>query len=526
MDPRDRYRLLHELGTAFAAQLELDELIPAIVTRCRELWNAESAAVLMLDPSTGELFFPYVADDESEIAARLRALRVPGTQGIAGAVISSGRGEAIADVARDPRFYESIDKATGVNTRRMLVAPLSTRRGPIGVIEIINPTIQAESEAEDLDLLEALGASMAIALDNARMFAELRAREQKLRATVGALRRDIARQDRFSEIVGSSEGVCEVLRLMESAATSSISLLVEGETGTGKELVARGIHRASDRADCPFVAVNCAALPADLLEAELFGHARGAFTGAVAERRGLFEAAHGGTMFLDEIGELPLPMQAKLLRVLQEGEVMAVGTSRSRRVDVRVIAATNSTLRDAIDRGGFRSDLYYRISAFPITLPPLRTRRADISLLADRFVGEAAERQRKNVAGLTPAAFAALGAYDWPGNVRELRNEIERAVVLSISDGPIDVAVLSAHILTPRAKGNSETASRDGGEAPGDATERVGSTADLRDARAAFEAQFIADQLRNNGGNVSRTAAAIGISRVMLQKKMKEYGLR
>ena len=525
MDARDRYRLLHELGSAFAAQLELDELIPAIIGRCRDLWDAEGVAVLLLDPATDELFFPYVAEDDAEIAERLRELRFPSTHGIAGAVISRGRSEAIADVASDTRFYQSIDKATGVNTQSMLVAPLATRRGPIGVLEIINPRARGEAPREDLDFLDALAGSMAIAIDNARMFAELRDREERLRSTVGVLRRDIARQDCFSDTVGASQGVREVLRLMESAATSSIAVLIEGETGTGKELVARGIHRASDRADAPFVAVNCAALPPDILEAELFGHARGAFTGAVTERRGLFEAAHGGTMLLDEIADLPLAMQVKLLRVLQEGEVMAVGTTRARKIDIRIMAATNCDLRRAVDQGAFRADLYYRISAFPIFVPTLRERREDIPLLANHFLVESAERHRKRIAGITPAAFAALAAYDWPGNIRQLRNEIDRAVVLTATDGTIDVALLSASVTGAHA--SVEKASTDAPSAlPSPETgAQAGRPADLRDARAAFEAQFIADQLRSHGGNVSRTAAAIGISRVMLQKKMKDYGL-
>ena len=316
-------------------------------------------------------------------------------------------------------------------------------------------------------------------------------------------------------MVGASEALDEVCRLMESAATSSISVLIEGETGTGKELVARGIHRASERAEAAFVAVNCAALPADLLEAELFGHARGAFTGAVTDRRGLFEAAHGGTIFLDEVGDLPVSMQVKLLRVLQEGEIMPVGTTRPRTVDVRVISATHRDLYAAVDAGAFRADLYYRISAFPIFVPSLRDRRSDIPLLAERFLVQAAERHKKRISGIDPDAVATLSARDWPGNIRQLKNEIERAVVLTPDGAALSASILSAGIAKqPEASPSAPAAPA----AP--------VSADLRDARASFEARFIADQLRAHDGNVSRTAAALGISRVMLQKKMKEYGLR
>jgi transcriptional regulator with GAF, ATPase, and Fis domain len=543
MTDGERFRLLYELAAAFAGQLELEELIPNIIRRCRDTLRAESAAVLLHDAATDELYFPYAAASDESSTERLLETRLPAAEGIAGAVLASGRSELIADAAADSRFYGRVDEHTGLTTRSILVAPLLSRRGPVGVIEVINPIGRAAFSREDLDLLDALAASMAIAIDNARMFSELREREQSLRSTVGALRRDLARRDQFADIVGTSEGIRETLHLMESAASSPISVLIEGETGTGKELVARGIHRASERAEAAFIAVNCAALPADLLEAELFGHARGAFTGAVAERRGLFEAAHGGSMFLDEVGDLPLSMQVKLLRVLQEGEIMPVGTTRPRKVDVRIIAATNHNLRSAVDAGTFRADLYYRISAFPIAVPPLRARRSDVPLLADRFLTESAERHRKKIAGIDANAFALLTAYDWPGNIRQLRNEIERAVALTPQGGTIRAQSFSREISTPGGSPVARPRVEVGSEAiaapatsrvdeemasPSAATEGSNGTteADLRSARTAFESRFIAEQLRANGGNVSRTAEALGISRVMLQKKMKEYGLR
>jgi len=535
MSDSERFRLLYELAAAFAGELELDELISKIIRRCRDTLRAESAAVLLHDAVTDELYFPYVAGTDPTVAERLRVARMPATEGIAGAVLASGRAELIANAAVDSRFYAGVDEATGLTTHSILVAPLRTRRGPVGVIEVVNPVGRETFSRDDLELLDTLAASMAIAIENARMFTELREREQSLRSTVGALRRDLARCDRFTEIVGSSEAIQETLRLMESAASSPISVLIEGETGTGKELVARGIHRASERAEQAFVAVNCAALPADLLEAELFGHARGAFTGAVAERRGLFEAAHCGSMFLDEVGDLPLSMQVKLLRVLQEGEIMPVGTTRPRKTDVRIIAATNHNLRVAVDNGSFRADLYYRISAFPITVPPLRSRRSDIPLLADRFLTESVERHKKTLGGIEPAAFALLTAYDWPGNVRQLRNEIERAVALTPQGATVRADAFSREITQPARPQPGSEEGRRSADSTADSSVPVpplpethgrSKEGDLRSARIAFEARFIAEQLRSNGGNVSRTADALGISRVMLQKKMKEYGLR
>jgi transcriptional regulator with GAF, ATPase, and Fis domain len=531
MNEGERFRLLYELATAFAGQIELEELIPAIIRRCRETLEAESVAVLLHDAVADELYFPYVAGDDEDVAGRLLDARFPATQGIAGAVLAGGKSEHVADAPADPRFYGGVDEATGLTTRSILVAPLCTHRGPVGVIEVVNPVGRPSFTRDDLELLDALAAVMAVAIDNARMFSQLRDREQTLRTTVGALRRDLARYDGFDEIVGASDAIRETLHLMTSAATSDISVLVEGETGTGKELVARGIHKAGERGSAAFVAVNCAALPADLLEAELFGHARGAFTGAVAERRGLFEAAHGGTMFLDEVGDLPLTMQVKLLRVLQEGEIMPVGSTRPRKVDVRIVAATNRNLRTAVDDGSFRADLYYRISAFPIFVPPLRARRDDVALLADRFLAASAERHRKKIRGIDAAAFALLAAYDWPGNVRQLRNEIERAVVLTPDGGTIHADAFSRDVVGHPAHDDAQssspsTASRSTPDPTLAEAREDRSNADLRSARTAFESRFIAEQLRNHGGNVSRTAEALGISRVMLQKKMKDYGLR
>jgi transcriptional regulator with PAS, ATPase and Fis domain len=299
-----------------------------------------------------------------------------------------------------------------------------------------------------------------------------------------------------------------VFALMESAAASPIAVLIEGETGTGKELVARGIHRASPRSSGPFVAINCAALPETLLESELFGHRRGAFTGATHDQPGLFETASGGTIFLDEVAEMPGAMQAKLLRVLQEGELTRIGDPRLRKVDFRLISATNRTLAAEVAARRFREDLYYRVTPFPIRLPPLRERRFDVPLLADRFLAAAAERHAKRIAGLAPEAIRVLQEHDWPGNVRQLQNEIERAVALARDGESIGCAHFSS-VLDPAA-------------APVD-----GAAGDLlRPARAAFEARHIARVLREQTGNVSRAARALGLSRTMLQKKMKEYDLR
>jgi len=513
----EKLRFLYDLGCALAARHDVEGMVATAIARCRELIEAEGVAVLLLDEAANELYFPYSIGNDPELAGRLAAVRFPADRGVAGAVLREGRSRIVRDTRTEVDFYPEVDRSTGIETRSMIAVPLLASRGALGVIEAVNPLGKSEFDREDLSLLESLAGSLALALDNAQMVAELRDRERRLEQEVAVLRRDLARRDEFSEIVGTGPAMSKVFRLMESAVASPISVLIQGETGTGKELIARAIHRTSGRGAEALVAVNCGALPADLLESELFGHARGAFTGATGEQRGLFEAAHRGTIFLDEVGDLPPAMQVKLLRVLQDGEIMPLGTTKTRRVDVRVIAATNRDLRAAVDAGTFRADLYYRIAAFPILVPPLREHREDIPLLVEQFVVAACQRHGgKRLGRIEIGTIEMLSRYSWPGNVRQLRNEIERAVALTPAGEP-----LSPEIFSDSVRGMEST--------PGSGTiEEAAATGHktLREARDAFEARYIAAALDRHDGNVSRTAENLGISRVMLQRKLKDLGLR
>lgn len=530
-DDSARFRMLYDLGCAFAARIEIDELIPHVVKKCREVLNAEGVSVMLLDPEGNELYFPYVAQDDPEVAARVAELRFPADQGIAGAALKSGRPLRVEDVQNDPRFYRGIDKNTGLTTRRVLAAPLTTTNGVVGLLEVVNTISGEPFSDEDLAFLEALAGSIAVSISNARLYGQSKASEQLLRTELGVLRRDLARQDRFGEMIGTGKAMAEVFRLMESAAASWITVLIEGETGTGKELVARGIHRASARAGRPFVAVNCAALPETLLESELFGHRRGAFTGAISHQPGLFRAAAGGVIFLDEVGDMPMPMQAKLLRVLEQGEVVPVGEVAPSKVDVRVICATNRELKAETANRNFRADLYYRVSAFPIRLPPLRERREDIPLIALKAAAESAARHDRRITGIEPLALELLTRHSWPGNIRELLNEIERAVALATNDTSLTPEHLSESLRSwvPEPEAASLEAVR--GLEPGLVSSKAAAsgppvTKPIREARAEFETGYIAGVLRQHAGNVSRSAQAMGLSRVALQKKMKEYHLR
>ncbi len=529
-----RSRLLYDLGCAFAARIEIDQLVPFVVAKCREALDAEGASVLLLDHERNELYFPYISEENPEVAERLASLRFPADLGFAGTALKSGKALRIDNVQDDPRHYHGIDQLTGLTTRNVLVAPLTSHQGMTGVVEVVNRRGASTFTDDDLAFLEAISGSIAITIENARLYAQVRDSEASLRTQVGALRRDLALHDVFPEIVGTGPAMADVMRLMETVAASSITVLIQGETGTGKELVARGIHRASARSDRPFLALNCAAMPEPLLESELFGHRRGAFTGAIRDNPGLFRAAAGGVVFLDEVADMPLPMQAKLLRVLEEQEVVPLGDNFPRKVDVRVLSATNRDLKIEVASGRFREDLYYRLAVFPILLPRLRERREDIPILTSRFLSIAAEQQHKSVKRIDPAALEMLIQFDWPGNVRQLRNEIERAVAMTPNGDVITPTRLSpaTHVTNerkaPAAEGrwSRERIHENGGPSATAEEHEEGAKTPLRQARAAFEANYIVKALRRHQGNVSRAAQALGLSRASLQKKMKDYRLR
>ena len=503
-----RFSLLYDLTRALSELTDLDELVSYVTNRSKELLQAEGSAVLLHDEQRGELFFPYSADVAPDVEQRFAQIRFPADRGIAGWVLQHEEAQLVADVSRDGRFYNQVDVQSGMSTRSLLCAPLRTRRGTVGVIELRNK-VNGTFTQDDLEFLCALANGIAVTIENARLYGRLKASEARLREEVAVLHRDLVSQSRFADIIGASSGMRKVFELMESAITTPVTVLLQGETGTGKELIARAIHYNGAREDHHFVAVNCGALPEQLLESELFGHRRGAFTGAVVEKKGLFEVADGGTIFLDEIAEMTPVMQVKLLRVLQSGEIRRVGDTEERHVDVRVIAATHRDLPAEVAVGRFREDLYYRCNTFPIHVPPLRERSEDIPLIASHLLKRTAERFSKQVPGFSPAALAALVRFPWPGNVRELENEIERAVALVEKGGLIQLEHLSERLTAKRGK-----------------LPIVADGTTLRRALEQFEREYIASVLMHAGGNATQAAKSLGVSRVTLQTKIAKYKLR
>jgi len=330
-----------------------------------------------------------------------------------------------------------------------------------------------------------------------------------LKRTIVHLEERLEKEQRMGEIVGTSPGMREVFALVRKIAPFRSTVLVSGESGTGKELVAQAIHRESDRSARPFVAVNCGAIPENLLESELFGHTRGAFTDAHADRKGLFEEADHGTLFLDEIGELPISLQVKLLRTLQEGEVRRIGATRTLRVDVRVIAATSRELEREVKEGRFREDLYYRLNVLQIRIPPLRERLSDIEPLVRHFIQKTNSRLGTHIVGVESAGLRALQAYEWPGNVRELENAVERAAVLSEGD---TLGLDSLPLSIQRVKNRPELPLNSGDWS-------------LKKAAAQLEQQYIRAALLKTGGNRTQAAKLLELSHRALLYKIKDYGI-
>lgn len=389
-----------------------------------------------------------------------------------------------------------------------LAVPLNQGAQSLGALVVLG---QAGLGTAALDRVAALAYQVAGCFSNARMVRRLRGLERRLRDENRYLRQQVEQDDVFTDIIGQSTGIKEVFEKIRVVMGTDVTVLITGETGTGKELVARAVHNNGERSDGLFAAVNCAALSENLLESELFGHVKGAFTGAVDHKKGLFQVADGGTLFLDEIGELSMNLQAKLLRVLQEGEVMSVGSTRPQKVDVRIVAATHRNLQEEVKANRFREDLFYRINVFPIGIPPLRSRVDDIPVIAQHFLERYSAKFGRSVPGITPEATRVLQSYAFPGNIRELENEMQRAVLLAKEGQPIDVGQL-----------RDET---HGGESTGGSAVSPALQGSLKGTMETFERSVLRTALENHGWNRSQTARDMGISRQALMVKLSKYDL-
>jgi len=500
-----RFELLADLGAMIAGEVELDDLLATFAARVARALGADRATLWLIDGATGEI--------RSQVATlpELRELRVPQGHGVVGHVAATGELVNIRDASADPRWAGHIAERIGYPTTSILTAPIIRRDQIRGVLQVLNKRDGVFS-ARDEDFARALAEQIGRALD----YTTLRG---------GDAERGLSLRGRFNHVIGTSAAMAAVYEMIVRAAQTDATVLLRGETGTGKGLLARAIHVNSARRDAPFVHVDCTTLPAALVESELFGHERGAYTGADARVVGKVETAHGGTLFLDEIGELPLPLQGKLLRFVQERQFERVGGRETLTADVRLVAATNRDLAGMADAGQFRSDLYFRLRVVEIEIPPLRERgAADIADLAAHFVDQLSRRYRKGPLRLSAAATPALVAYAWPGNVRELENTIERAVVLA-TDATIEVKDLR---LEPRRQtgamavvGPSDSMlgmpAFGGAPAPTGATIALPADLPLEEA----ERRYARAVLEREHGNQSAASRALGISRNKLARLLR-----
>jgi Nif-specific regulatory protein len=492
--------VLLSLGSLVGQEVNLDAFLHTLVDRVAVTLQADRGTLYLLDPARNELF------SRAAHLPEIGQIRLRLGQGVAGYVAQKGVPVNVPDPRGEKRFFPEIDKMTGYRTHSLLAVPLRDGAGQLfGVLQVLNRRGADAFTEEDESALLVIARQVGTALESTSLLQEIRRAREQPEAPVGYF---------FNRIIGESEAMQAVYRLVSKAAATQATVLIRGESGCGKELFARAVHVNSTRRDKAFVKVDCASLPPSLIENELFGHERGAFTGADQRVEGKFEAAHGGTVFIDELGELPLSVQGKLLRVLQDREFERVGGTQTVRVDVRIVAATNRDLQRMVAEGRFREDLYYRIKVVELQLPPLRERGPeDIERLARHFVAAAAKKHRlPSVPRLTAEAVQLLRGYRWPGNVRELENCLESAVVLCEGE------ILPEHLPLPSMERAPPLAAQPG---PPQSMAAGSSVLPL----AEVERRHILAVLALLEGNRTAAAKALGIGRNTLGRKLKEYGL-
>ena len=514
---RDRLQALLEINNALVTSRELAEVFRSIVSTLKRVIHHDYTSLALLDPVTGLL--------------KIHALDFPGRPGLikeettvsmddspSGRCFSNGQ-PLLLQGAEIDRFHSEtirILRQEGVET--ICCVPLITHGRTFGTLNLASRRADAFF-ASDVELLQQVAAQIAIAVENALAFREIDKLKDKLAVEKLYLEEEIRNELNFEEIIGDSASLKRALSQVELVAPAATTVLILGETGTGKELIARAIHNLSPSRERTFVKVNCAAIPSGLLESELFGHERGAFTGALNQKIGRFELADHGTLFLDEVGDIPLELQPKLLRVLQEHEFERLGSNRTQRVDVRVVAATNQDLSKLVAERTFRSDLFYRLNVFPIHIPALRERREDIPLLVRYFVQKFSRRLNKAVEYIPAEAMDALSNYSWPGNVRELENLIERAVLLSPGKElriPIAELKSAAAVASPGVSSSASLISSTSSASPISTLEEA-------------ERQHILRALRQTEWRVAGpkgAAALLGMKRTTLQARMRKLGIR
>jgi transcriptional regulator with GAF, ATPase, and Fis domain len=468
----------------------VDALLETLLDGVIEITGASRGTLLLIDPIEGEGATPRIRASRNVQGEALLDKTGGISDSIVRHVIETKRPIIVSDALSDTTFGKS-DSVMALKLSSVMCAPLLSQGEVIGALYVGNDEVKHLFDRAQLDILIIFAGQASLILQNAMLLNALRADKEKLTAELS--------DKRFGELIGSCPSMMEVFRKLQKVASTDISLLITGETGTGKELIAREVHRLSGRVQGPFVTVNCGAIPENLIESEMFGHVKGAFTGAIASRPGKFQQANGGTLFLDEVGELTPALQVKLLRAIQERVVYRVGDSKPEKCDIRILAATNRNLDEMIKTGEFREDLYYRLNVVNIWLPPLRERGDDIYIIAKALLSKYAEEMNSPVQGFSPSALSAIRKYDWPGNVRQLENRLKKALVLC------DRNLLSAEDL----------------DLGGDAQKAI---MPLEKAKEDFQRRYVLEVLERNNGNRTQTARDLGVDpRTIFRYLEKEH---
>ena len=492
--------LLFEISRILDEDMDLKEVIHPLLESMAENIGMQRATITLLNRKTGELSIEaaYGLSSQEKLKGRYKV-----GEGVTGKVVQTGQPMIIPNIEEEPSF---LDKTGARKSRQnkqtsFICVPIKSGNEVIGTFSIDRLNQEAEMDLDDDVRLLSIVSSMIARAVQLRQRSE--EEKQRLLDENSRLQNELKAKFQPDNMVGNSQAMQEVFDLMSQVSGSDATVLIRGESGTGKELVAQAIHYNSLRADKPFIKVNCAALPESVIESELFGHEKGAFTGAMNTRKGRFEMADGGTIFLDEIGEISPMTQVKLLRVLQEREIERVGGSETIKVNVRILAATNRNLEEEIEKNTFREDLYYRLNVFPIHIPPMRERKTDLMLLADFFTEKYSKKNRKHIKRISSSAIDLIMSYHWPGNVRELENCIERAVLLSTDQ------VIHAYHLPPSLQ-SAESSD-------------TGIVSTLQEAVDNLEKELISEALKSNRGNMAKAARKLGITERIMGLRVKKY---
>jgi transcriptional regulator with GAF, ATPase, and Fis domain len=470
-------RRLHAFSERLMDSRDVESVLETLLDDVIDLTGASRGVVLLVDPGDGAGAPPRVRTSRNVARAVIEEPSGRISDSIVRQVIESRRPVIVSDALTDTTFGKS-ESVVALELSSVMCVPLLSQGEVIGALYVGNDEVKHLFERKQLDMLTIFAAQASLIVQNAMLLSALRADKEKLTSEL--------KDKRFGEIIGSCSSMQEVFRKLQKVAATDINVLITGETGTGKELIARELHRRSNRTNGPFVTVNCGAIPENLMESEMFGHVKGAFTGAIASRPGKFQQADAGTLFLDEIGELTLQLQVKLLRAIQEHVVYRVGDNRPEKCDIRILAATNRDLEDMIKEGTFREDLYYRLNVVNLWLPPLRERGDDVFIIAKALLSKYADELGSAVRGFSPQALAAIKKYAWPGNIRQLENRLKKALVLCDKSllGPDDLDL-------------------------GDEAQRP--IVPLEKAKEDFQRSYVLDVLERNNGNRTQTARDLGV---------------